>query len=132
MKTIIKMCSLFLILLLFGVSVISCAMPLGTPAKEKAPPPEVIKKSPPLPWEPAKGQKAKFTYRYFPASSVYFNIERGIFFYRSSDKWIDSYSLPSTVPINQDQYVILRMMTGKPYTFHKDVVKRYPPDWQRK
>jgi hypothetical protein len=82
------------------------------------------------PWEPPRGERAKFTYRYFPSSFVYFNIDRGIYFYLSEGKWVDSYSLPQAIPIDRDDYVILKMIIDKPYMFHKDVVKKHPPPSQ--
>jgi hypothetical protein len=84
------------------------------------------------PWEPTRGERAKFTYRYFPSSFVYFNIDRGIYFYLSEGKWVNSYSLPKAIPIDRDPHVILKMIIDKPYMFHEDVVKKYPPPPQSK
>jgi hypothetical protein len=127
MKAISIMYSFILILLLLGIIVISCTTSTYTETKSPQTEPFIGTS----PWEPTPGERAKFTYRYFPSSFVYFNIDRGIYFYLSEGKWVDSHSLPQTIPIERDDYVILKMMIDKPYTFHEDVVKKYPPPSQR-
>lgn len=127
MKAMSIMCSFIFILLLSGITVNSCTT--STYTEQKSPSTEPLIST--SPWEPTPGERAKFTYRYFPSSFVYFNIDRGTYFYLSEGEWVDSYSLPQTIPVDRDDYVILRMMIDKPYTFHEDVVKKYPPPSQR-
>lgn len=127
MKAMSIMCSFILIMLLSGIIVSSCTT--SKYAEKKSPQSEPFISISPS--EPTSGERAKFTYRYFPSSFVYFNIDRGIYFYLSEGKWVDSYSLPQTIPIDRDDYVILKIMIDKPYTFHEDVVKKYPPPSQR-
>jgi hypothetical protein len=125
-KVMSIMRSFMLILLLTGITVSSCTTSTYVEKKSTSTEP-VISTSP---WEPPRGERAKFTYRYFPSSFVYFNIDRGIYFYLSEGKWVDSYSLPQAIPIDRDDHVILKMIIDKPYMFHEDVVKKYPPPSQ--
>jgi hypothetical protein len=137
MKALIKKYSFLFIVLLLGITVSSCAKYTYTDKKSpdiepySGPPPTEPSSGPP-PWASAPGYKAKFTYRYYPSSFVYFSIDRGIYFYRSGGVWVDSYYLPQTISLTQDGYVILKMDVDKPYTFHKDVSKKYPPALKKK
>ncbi|MHA2220178.1 MAG: hypothetical protein ACXACY_30215 [Candidatus Hodarchaeales archaeon] len=80
----------------------------------------------PPPWAPAHGFRAKYKYRYYPSSYVYFDVNRGIYFYRVEGLWMESYKLPPTIYLNVDNYVILAMDVNKPYKFHKNVIKKHP------
>lgn len=115
----------FLLLFVAAVVVSSCA-----PHYKKQPTPGPS--AGPPPWAPAHGKRAKYTYRYYPSTHVYFNIERGIYYYRSGDTWVDTYTLPTTIIVNRDNYIILKMDVDRPYAFHGDVVKKYPPGWKKK
>lgn len=106
-------------------------------------PPRVIVEEPPVyspephepgppPWAPAHGYRAKYRYYYYPASYVYFDVERRLYFYFYTGQWQVSLSLPSDIHINVSDHVILDMDTDKPYRFHPDVVKRYPPGQLKK
>lgn len=128
MKTMIKKYSFLFMVLLLGITVSSCATYIYTDKKALDSEPSLG----PPPWAPAHGYRAKFTYRYYPSSFIYFNIDKGIYFYLSDGVWVDSYSLPPTISITPDGYVILKMDIDKPYTFHKDVVKKYPPGLKKK
>lgn len=113
---------LFLITIIFVAG--SCAPHYK---KEPAPGPAAG----PPPWAPAHGKRAKYTYRYYPAAHVYFNRERGIYFFRSEDAWVDAYTLPVTIQIDIDNYVILKMDTDRPYLYHGPVKEKYPPGWKK-
>lgn len=123
----IKKYSFVFMVLLLGITVSSCAP--YTYSGRKSPDTELS--SGPPPWAPAHGRRAKFTYRYYPSSFVYFSIDRGIYYYLSDGVWVDSYSLPRTIVI-RDDYIILKMDVEKPHVFHKDVAKRYPPGLKKK
>jgi hypothetical protein len=86
----------------------------------------------PPPWAPAHGYRAKYQYHYYPASQVYFDNGRGLYFYYDGGNWRVSASLPSGIHIAVGEYVTLEMDTGKPYVFHSDVVKKYPPGQLKK
>jgi hypothetical protein len=96
--------------------------PKGPPVYEKAPPP----------WAPAHGHRAKHHYRYYPSSYVYFDTGRGLYFYYEGGAWQVSVSLPTHIRIAVGDYVTLEMDTDRPYTYHSDVVKRYPPGQAKK
>lgn len=91
------------------------------PPREKGPPP----------WAPAHGYRAKYRYRYYPPASVYFDIGRRLYFHLHLGQWRVSATLPTGIRIDMNKYVILEMDTAKPYTFHSEVVKRYPPGHQK-
>jgi len=85
----------------------------------------------PPPWAPAHGYRAKYTYRYYPSLQVYYDINRGIYFYHSERRWRTSHMFPVYYHSRPRDTVILHMTTGRPYKYHKDVVKRYPPGQAR-
>ncbi len=92
----------------------------GPPVGEPGPPP----------WAPAHGYRAKYHYRYYPSSYVYFDVGRNLYFYYDAGNWQVGVSLPSRIQIDFDDYVTLGMDTGRPYHYHRDVVRRYPPEKQ--
>ena len=92
----------------------------GHPVFENSPP------GPP-PWAPAHGYRAKHAYRYYPDSEVYYDVERGLYFYMGGDRWQVSAQLPAGIRVDTDDYVALEMNSSKPYQYHSDVVNRYPP-----
>lgn len=91
---------------------------------------ESYRRGGPPPWAPAHGYRAKFRYHYYPSSYVYFDVDRGIYFYRSGEEWVSSARLPRDIYLDGDDYVILEMDEEKPYTYHRDVVERYPPGYR--
>lgn len=114
---------------MFGCSVIIGERPVyAPPPPEPGPPPE---KGPP-PWAPAHGYRAKHHYYYYPESYVYFDVGRGLYFYYYGRGWQVSFSLPAAIHIDAKNYVVLEMNTDKPFEFHSDVVKRYPPGQVKK
>ena len=86
----------------------------------------------PPPWAPAKGHPVHYKYRYYASASIYFDVERRVYFYRNDGLWIASATLPSGIQIGPDSYVILDMGTDKPYKFHSSVVKHYSPGHVKK
>ena len=101
--------------------------------REPSPGPSpAYKKGGPPPWAPAHGYRAKHRYRYYSASRVYYERERGIYFYYKDGEWRVSVSLPSSIRIDVDDYVTLEMDTDKPYEWDHDVMKKYPPGQLKK
>ena len=90
------------------------------------------KKGGPPPHAPAHGYRAKHHYRYYPSCSVYYDSGRELYFYLKGDNWKVGASLPSSMRIRLDDYVSLELDTGKPYTYHADHVKKYPPGKKKK
>jgi hypothetical protein len=90
------------------------------------------KKGGPPPWAPAHGYRAKHRYRYYLSSRVYYEKERGIYFYYKDGEWQVSVSLPSDIHINFNNYVTLEMDSDRPYEWDHEVIKRYPPGQLKK
>jgi hypothetical protein len=106
---------LFLVIFLF-VSVSGCMMSTG-----------VSVSSGPPPWG-----HGSYHYRYYPYDDIYFDEQRGVYFYLYDGGWQTSVSLPAYIQITVNDFVTLDMDTDKPYKYHSDVVKRYPPGQQKK
>jgi hypothetical protein len=81
----------------------------------------------PPPWAPAHGYRAKHKYRYYPSAQVYYDTDRSTYFYFSNGKWQVSTKLPGQIHMSMGHNVILEMDTNKPYRYHSEVIKRYPP-----
>ena len=89
------------------------------------------KKGGPPPWAPAHGYRAKHKYRYYPSLYVYFDIDRKVYFYLEGDEWELVVTLPENITIDGYEYVTLQMDSEKPYEYHVDVVRKYPPGQQK-
>jgi hypothetical protein len=115
-----------------GLSIfqVGCSLSVGGhPAPVYAPPPP-LEHGPP-PWAPAHGHRAKHQYNYYPESNVYFDVHRSLYFYNHGGAWQASVSLPSGIHINTE-HVSLDMDTDRPYLYHSEVEKRYPPGQAKK
>jgi hypothetical protein len=115
---------------LFLISIWGCQGPVlhkkDEPQVREAP------KGGPPPWAPAHGRRAKYHYYYYPDAYIYFDTGRRIYFYYQDNQWQVSESLPAGVRITVGDYVTLEMDTDKPYQFHSDVIKSYPPGQLKK
>jgi hypothetical protein len=89
------------------------------------------KKGPPA-HAPAHGYRAKHHYRYYPSCSVYYDNGRKLYFYLKGDRWEVGASLPSSLRVRLGKYVSMELETDKPYVYHADHVKRYPPGQMKK
>ena len=125
-KAIIVLLLGLVILIMIGGCQKSRVVIIEDPTVYKAPSPG------PPPWAPAHGHRAKHQYHYYPASYVYFDVGRSLYFYLSGDQWRVSASLPVGIRINVAEYAVLEMDDNKPYKYHSDVAKRYPPGQQKK
>ena len=87
------------------------------------------KKGGPPPHAPAHGYRAKhqYQYRYYPSRSVYYDTGRGIYFYLKGKNWEVGASLPSNLRVGLGDSVSIELDTDKPYIYHADHVKKYPP-----
>jgi hypothetical protein len=103
-------------------------MEISVSASEAAPP----TKGGPLPWAPAHGHRAKYSYRYYPSLYVYFDLERRVYFYLEGDRWRVSAHLPSGIHIEVAHYVSIELDTDKPYEYFSEHRKKYPPGQARK
>ena len=85
------------------------------------------KKQGPPAHAPAYGYRAKHQYRYYPSRSVYYDTERGLYFYIKGDNWEVGASLPSSLSAGLGNYVSMELDTDKPYIHYTEHVKKYPP-----
>jgi hypothetical protein len=81
----------------------------------------------PPPHAPAHGYRAKHKYHYYPDSSVYFDVDRGMYFYLAGDKWQVSASLPSSIQVDLGDHVSIDLDTSQPYEYHEEHKHKYPP-----
>ena len=76
--------------------------------------------------------KEPHPYHYYPSSDVYYDTERKLYFYLEGENWRFGVSLPGGIKLDVGDHVTLGMDTDKPYEFHTDVVKQYPPGQLKK
>jgi hypothetical protein len=87
----------------------------------------------PPPWAPAHGYRAKhYRYYYYPASQVYFDTERKLYFYSTGGRWRLSAQLPGVISLHARDYVALDLDSDRPYVYHPEVAKKYPPGLVKK
>jgi len=129
-----KMLLLFFILLcLFSFS--ACRTTSGEvgykwgPGTDSGHPPDIKKprKNGPPPHAPAYGYRAKYNYRYYPASSVYYDTNRSLYFYLEGPNWRISASLPRAIQVGLGDHVVLEMEADKPYIHYDEHKHKYPP-----
>ena len=89
------------------------------------------KKGPPA-HAPAHGYRAKHQYRYYPSRSVYYDTGRKLYFYIKGDRWEVGVSLPNRIRNGLGNSVSIELDTDKPYTYHSEHVKKYPPGQLKK
>ena len=89
------------------------------------------KKGPPA-HAPAHGYRAKHQYRYYPSRSVYYDTGRRLYFYIKGDNWEVGASLPNQIRIDLGDSVNIELDTDKPYVYHSEHVKKYPPGQMKK
>lgn len=86
----------------------------------------------PPPHAPAHGYRAKHQYRYYPDCSVYYDNQRKLYFYIDGDHWEMSVSLPSHLRVRLGGSVSIELDTDRPYIYHAEHVKKYPPGQLKK
>jgi hypothetical protein len=84
------------------------------------------KKGPPS-HAPAHGYRAKHQYRYYPSCSVYYDTGRRLYFYIKGDNWEVGATLPKHIRIGLGDSVNIELDTDKPYIYHSEHVKKFPP-----
>jgi hypothetical protein len=90
------------------------------------------KKQGPPAHAPAHGYRAKHQYRYYPSRSVYYDTGRELYFYLKGNSWEVGASLPSSLRVGLGDSVSIELDTEKPYIYHADHVKKYPPGQMKK
>jgi hypothetical protein len=88
----------------------------------------------PPPHAPAHGYRVKqqYQYRYYPSRSVYYDTDRGLYFYIKGNNWEVGASLPSDLRVELGDSVSIELDTDKPYIYHAEHVKKYPPGQMKK
>ena len=81
---------------------------------------------------PAHGYRAKHQYRYYPSHSVYYDKGRRLYFYLKGDNWEVRASLPSSLRVELGDSVSIELETDRPYIYHAEHVKKYPPGQMKK
>jgi hypothetical protein len=72
----------------------------------------------------------KYHYRYYPYLSLYFDIDRNLYFYSEEKKWKRGSSFPHGLQHKESGVVSLDMNMDKPYKWHSDAEKRYTRDYR--
>jgi len=117
--------SVWCVLFLINCSGTRIIVEKGPPHKPNQSIPHAVKGPPP--WAPAHGHRAKYRYRYYRSSLVYYDTGRGLYFYYSTGDWRMSVSLPSRIRLDVNDFVALEMNSDEPYIYHSEVKKKYPP-----
>jgi hypothetical protein len=89
-------------------------------------------KTGPPPWAPAHGYRAKHVYHYYPSTSVYFDINRKVYFFMERGIWKVSAVLPSIIIVDPGEFVVIELDTDKPYHHFKQHKNKYPPGKYKK
>jgi hypothetical protein len=76
--------------------------------------------------------RQRYSYRYYPSCSVYYDVDRSLYYYLEDDDWKISASLPSNLEEKLDDYVKIEMDNDKPYIDHKKHVQNFPPKEPRR
>jgi hypothetical protein len=70
----------------------------------------------------------KFSYQYYPKCVVYYNIQRGLYFYRDDGTWKIFSSLPRNLGQQLGDFITIETDSDKPYLDNDKHVKKFPPD----
>ena len=89
-------------------------------------------KSGPPPHAPAHGYRAKHSYYYYPASYVYFDVGRKVYFYMEGSEWKTTVSLPDSIRVKLGDHVTIDMDDDQPYRQFESHKKEYPPGQEKK
>jgi hypothetical protein len=86
----------------------------------------------PPPHAPAHGYRAKYSYYYYPASYVYFDVTRKMYFFMEAGLWRATISLPDSMRVKLGDYVTIDMDDDEPYREFENHKKTYPPGQMKK
>ena len=87
---------------------------------------KIVRHGPPS-HAPAHGYHKKYSYCYYPSSYVYYDANRGLYFYMKSGAWRSGSSLPSFIHIDSGEVIVMKLDTDKPYTLYSSHKFKYPP-----
>ena len=74
---------------------------------------------------PLQGDRAKHQYRYYPTQNVYYDTDRGLYFYPKGDNWEVGTSLPSRLKAGLAESITIKLDTDKPYVHNEDHLKKH-------
>jgi hypothetical protein len=74
---------------------------------------------------PAHGHRAKFKYRYYPRSKVYYDVAREVYFYLKGENWEVGIALPSHLQKDLGEFVSLELDTDRPYLYIEEHNEKY-------
>ena len=74
----------------------------------------------------------KYSYQYYPKCSVYYDIQRGLYFYRDDGSWKIFSALPRNLGQQLGDFVTIKTDSDKPYLDNDKHVKKFPPDDSKK
>ncbi len=83
----------------------------------------------PAPWEHSRWYRHSQGYYFYPGSNVYYRPADHVWFYQDRGQWRSDRNLPAFVNIDFNRSITLTMATDRPYTFHQQVVARYPSNY---
>jgi hypothetical protein len=69
-----------------------------------------------------------YSYRYYPSCSVYYDVNRKLYYYIEDDNWTISQSLSSNLERKLGDHVKIDMDNDKPYIDHHKHVKEFQPE----
>ena len=76
--------------------------------------------------------KQKYSYRYYPSCSVYYDIHRRLYYYLEDDNWKIFASLPNNLEKKLGDYVKIEMDNDKPFIDNDKHVKKFLPEDSKK
>ena len=80
---------------------------------------------------PLKRHRQKYSYRYYPSCSVYYEIHSRLYYYLEGDTWKIFASLPRNLEKQLGDYVKIEMDTDKPYLENDKHAKEFSPEDSR-
>ena len=81
-------------------------------------------------WEQrARWYQRNQAYYYYPGDNVYYRQADHVWFYADRGQWRSSRNLPDGIRVDFNRSVTLNMYTDRPYTYHQEIVTRYPSNY---
>ena len=106
---------------------------LGRRPPPPPPPVVVVVEDPsmraPAPWERARWYQRSQGYYYYPGGDVYYRPTDHVWFYQERGEWRTARNLPDFVRVDFNRSVTLSLPTDRPYSYHRQVVARYPANY---
>ena len=75
---------------------------------------------------PSPGPVAGYDYYYYPACEVYYYPVTGVYWWFDGGVWISGRRAPPRFILRDDARVRVRLNTVRPWTEHREVIRRYP------